>query len=40
MEGLQKGLKELKGFETHKKNNNIKQPEPAPQSSQGLNNQP
>jgi hypothetical protein len=24
MEELEKGLKELKGFETHRKNNNIK----------------
>ena len=26
MEELQKGLKELKGFKTHRKNNNINQP--------------
>ena len=28
MEELEKGLKELKGFATHRKNNNINQPEP------------
>jgi len=27
MEELEKGLKELKGFVTHKKNNNINQPD-------------
>jgi hypothetical protein len=37
MEELEKGLKELKGFTTHRKNNNINQPEPPPQSSQKLN---
>jgi hypothetical protein len=28
MEELEKGLKELKGFATHRKNNNINQPIP------------
>jgi hypothetical protein len=28
MQKLEKGLKELKGFEIHRKNNNINQPEP------------
>jgi hypothetical protein len=28
MEELKKGLKELKGFATHRKNNNINQPDP------------
>ena len=28
MEELEKGLKELKGFATHRKNNNINQPDP------------
>jgi hypothetical protein len=28
MKELEKGLKELKGFVTHMKNNNINQPEP------------
>jgi hypothetical protein len=28
MEELEKGLKELKGFATHRKNNNINLPEP------------
>jgi hypothetical protein len=28
MEKLKKGLKELKGFATHWKNNNINQPDP------------
>jgi hypothetical protein len=27
MEELEKGLKELKGFATHRKNNNINQPD-------------
>jgi hypothetical protein len=30
MEELEKGLKEVKGFATHRKNNNINQPEPPP----------
>ena len=29
MEELEKGLKELKGFATHRKNNNINQPDPS-----------
>jgi hypothetical protein len=33
MEELEKGLKELKGFATHKKNNNINQPDPTPPRS-------
>jgi hypothetical protein len=37
MEELGEGLKELKGFATHKKNNNINQTTLPPQSSQGLN---
>ena len=28
MEELEKGLKELKGFATHRKNNNTNQPDP------------
>ena len=28
VEELEKGLKELKGFATHRKNNNINQPDP------------
>jgi hypothetical protein len=40
MEELEKGQKELKGFVTHGKNNNINQPDPQPQNSQGLNRQP
>jgi hypothetical protein len=28
MEELEKGLKELKGFATHRKNSNINQPDP------------
>jgi hypothetical protein len=28
MEGLEKGLKELKGFAVHRKNNSINQPDP------------
>jgi hypothetical protein len=35
---LEKGLKELKGVATHRKKNNINQPDP--QSSQKLNHQP
>jgi hypothetical protein len=38
MEELEKGLKELKGLATHRKNNNINPPDP--QSSQGLSHQP
>jgi hypothetical protein len=38
MEELDKWLKELKGFETHRKNNNTNQPDP--RSFQGLNHQP
>ena len=30
MEELEKGLKELKGFATHRKNNNINQPDTYP----------
>jgi hypothetical protein len=30
MEELEKGLKELKGFATHKNNNNINQPDSPP----------
>jgi len=37
MEELEKGLKELDGFATHRKNNNLKQPD---QSFQRLNQQP
>jgi hypothetical protein len=40
MEGLEKELKELKGFTTHRKNKDINQQEPAPQTSQGLSHQP
>ena len=43
IEVLEKGLKELKelkGFVTHRKNNNINHPDVPPQSSQGLNHQP
>jgi hypothetical protein len=41
MEELEKGLKELKGFTTLRKNNNINQPDsPPPQSSQELNHPP
>jgi hypothetical protein len=29
MEELQKGLNELKGFTTHRKSNNINQPDPS-----------
>jgi hypothetical protein len=36
MEEFETRLKELKGFATHRKNNNIKQPD-TPQSLQGLN---
>ena len=38
MEELDKGLKELKVFATHRKNNSFNQPEL--QTSQGLNHQP
>jgi hypothetical protein len=31
MEELEKGLKELKGFTTHRKKNNINQPDPPPE---------
>jgi hypothetical protein len=34
MEELEKGQKELKGFATHRKNNNMNQPDTPPQSSQ------
>jgi hypothetical protein len=44
MEELEKGLKKLKGFATHRESNNINQPEPpepsSDQSSQELNHQP
>jgi hypothetical protein len=30
MDELEKGLKELRGFATQRKNNNINQPEPLP----------
>jgi len=40
MEELEKGLKELKGFATHRKNNNVNQTDHPHQSSQGLNHQP
>jgi hypothetical protein len=38
MEELEKGLKELKGFATHRKDNNITN-QTNPQSSQGINHQ-
>jgi hypothetical protein len=34
MEELEKGLKELKVFATHRKNNNINYPDPPPSSHQ------
>jgi hypothetical protein len=37
MEQLEKRLKELNGFATHRKNNNIEQPDPSHHSSQVLN---
>jgi hypothetical protein len=38
---LEKGLNNLKGFATHRKNNNINQPDPpTPKSYQELNHQP
>jgi hypothetical protein len=41
MEELGKGLKELKGLQPHRKNNNINQPDRPPKaSSQGINHQP
>jgi len=39
MEELEKELKELKGFATHRKNNNINPTDP-PSRSWGLNHQP
>jgi hypothetical protein len=38
MEELGKGLKKLKAFATHRKNNNMNQPDP--HSSWGLNHKP
>jgi hypothetical protein len=32
MEELEKGLNELKGFATHRKNNNNNQPDPLPRA--------
>jgi hypothetical protein len=42
MEKLEEGLKEMKGFAAHRRNNNINQPHTPtqPQSSQELNHQP
>jgi hypothetical protein len=40
MEELEKELMDLKGFATHRKNNNINQLDPPPQSSQELNHKP
>jgi hypothetical protein len=34
-EELEKRLNEIKGFATHRKNNNIRKQTPPPQSSQG-----
>jgi hypothetical protein len=33
MKDSEKGMKELRGFETHRKNNNINQPDLSPRAS-------
>ena len=39
MDELEKGLKELKGFGTHRKTSNINKPDPPTHNSQELNHQ-